>query len=123
MYAIRKVLAGCLLACASLATAGAPQLLELDRHVPGIRLPGVGGFAIADFDRDGRACGALGFVHRDGPVYGAQAGGIAAKQAVFLTDARLARVLAIEVTGDPQCAGNAHAARPRQWKGRQTRCI
>lgn len=54
MYAIRKVLAGCLLACASLATAGAPQLLELDRHVPGIRLPGVGGFAIADFDRDGR---------------------------------------------------------------------
>ena len=29
-------------------------------------------------------------------VYGAQAGGIAAKQAVFLTDARLARVLAME---------------------------
>src|SRR5690606_22763494 len=54
MHLIKRILAGSWIACAAIATAATPQLHELGRLVPGFEQPGIGGFAIADFDGDGR---------------------------------------------------------------------
>lgn len=79
------------------------MLTELGRLIPGIENPGRGGFAIGDFDGDGRddivVPGASGTAHFQ--VFGKGVDGIVSKQAVFLPDERLLRAMTVLIAGAP----------------------
>lgn len=102
MKMIRAMVATMAMACASLPRAGAPILTELGREIPGYQWPGKG-FAVADFDRDGQddivVHGVAGRALLQ--VLGFGPGGLLVKQAVFLPDHTLARVLAVPIAGVP----------------------
>lgn len=119
MHLIKRILAGCWIACAPFAAAGTPELHELGRHVPGFEFPGEGGFAIADFDGDG--LDDLVVPARSGTamfqVYGMRDGAMVAKQAVFVPDRRLVRVLAAEVAGVAQLVTVSNEGLVRRFAG------
>lgn len=99
MQMTRCLLAGCFAACGSFTTAASPLLTEIGRLVPGFDMPGRGGFAIADFDGDGRedivvpGWGVL-------QVIGRSNDGFVVKQAIFLP--WFDRVLATPPPGAPE---------------------
>ena len=98
MRTIRRVLIGCAVACASLASAGSPQLTELGRLVPGFEEPGWAGFPIADFDADGQdeivVTGRGVF-----QVIGREGNGFAIEQSVFVPGFN--QLLALPAPGAP----------------------
>lgn len=104
MPTVHPHLAALALAFTPLAFAGTPTLSELGRLVSGFELPGDGGYAIADFDGDGRDDLVVPsrYVTALFQVYGMEAGGIVAKQAVLVPDARFTRIFALEGVGGPE---------------------
>lgn len=85
------------------ARAGIPSIQEFGRNIPGLVYPGFGGFAVADFDGDGKedvvipaSNGSAMFV-----VIGRTQTGIGIKQSVLFPDGYLTRVFVCEVEGAP----------------------
>lgn len=119
MSAIRSMLATLALAIAPSASAGAPTLTELGRVIPSFDNPGNGGFAIGDFDRDGlddmivpgRSGTALFQVIGMGP------NGLVSKQAVFVPDEDLVRVLAVPIASVPHVVTVSSAGTVRRYAG------
>lgn len=100
----RCVLGTCIAAAsmaACVAKAGVPSLEEAPRLIPGMYLPGFGGFAVADFDGDGRediavpaSNGAALF-----QIIGSTAEGITRKQAEILPGPGVVRLVSHRIGG------------------------
>ena len=119
MPAFHPLLAALALAFTPLASAGTPTLSELGRLVSGSEQPGDGGYAIADFDGDGRDDLVVPSrsVTALFQVYGMDTGGIVSKQAVLVPDARFTRVIAIEGVDGPELATISGTGVVRRFAG------
>lgn len=118
MSVLRSMLAALAFAAAS-ASAGTPTLTELGRLIPGFDNPGRGGYAIGDFDRDGLddiiVPGAAGTALFQ--VIGKGPSGIVSKQAVFVPDDYLVRVIAVPIASVPHVVTVSREGVVRRYSG------
>lgn len=119
MSVLRSMLAALALAAATSASAGTPTLTELGRLIPGFDNPGRGGYAIGDFDRDGLddiiVPGAAGTALFQ--VIGQGPNGIVSKQAVFVPDEYLVRILAVPIASVPHVVTVSREGVVRRYAG------
>ncbi len=122
------VLYGILMFSAFPLRADVPSMDELGRTIPGLKYPGMGGFAVADFDGDGKedivvpaSNGTAMFL-----VIGRTAEGIGVKQSVLLPSEYFQRLLPHRVNGAPHLFVLGHDGILREFAGwplRQLRAI
>jgi hypothetical protein len=111
---------GVALAAAVIAPAHAASLEKIGGNVPGFYQAGAGGFAVADFDGDGKSdlvIPAINGANALFEVYGDTGSGLAVKQIVLLGDAALVRVLVANANGTPHLVTIARDGTVREFGG------